>query len=99
MNQVQNNELYDQEEIVSSRIKSENYYMYENVDEKSNKGKRSQKDIEEKIRNGEFQLLKSKSSFDIDNINRHCNSFILGLDQLRIEIKNYKSPRVINDLF
>ncbi|WP_141546543.1 hypothetical protein, partial [Acinetobacter baumannii] len=85
--------------IISSRIQSENYYLYETVDVETQHGTKSKKDIDNKIKNGNFESINARSSLDISNINLHNNSFILKLDAMKKEIAEYKLPRAINDLF
>ncbi|WP_143112370.1 hypothetical protein, partial [Acinetobacter baumannii] len=89
----------EEENIISSRIQSENYYLYETVDVETQHGTKSKKDIDNKIKNGNFESINARSSLDISNINLHNNSFILKLDAMKKEIAEYKLPRAINDLF
>ncbi|MBN6523207.1 NACHT domain-containing protein [Acinetobacter pittii] len=89
----------EEENIISSRIQSENYYLYETVDVETQHGTKSKKDIDNKIKNGNFESINARSSLDLSNINLHNNSFILKLDAMKKEIAEYKLPRAINDLF
>lgn len=83
----------------SSRVQSENYYLYETIDIKSEHGTKNKKEIEDKIKSGNFELITSRSTFNLSNVNLHNNQFILKLDEIKIKIKEYKKPRVINELF
>lgn len=83
----------------SSRLLSENYYLYETIDVKSEHGTKKGIEVREKMESEGFVNINSNHSFKLENINYYVNNFILELDEMKNKIYQYERSNSVDDLF
>lgn len=81
------------------KSKSENYYLYENIDDTSEHGTRTKQEIKEMMTSKEYVSLSGKHKNNLEKVVIHTNLYTQKLDRIKNKINELKEVKSLNDLF
>ena len=87
------------ESNMQNKNESDNYYLYETIDDKSIHGKTSKSEVEKMIKNENFYPIESKFSNHIKDIVIKTNLYTMSLTEKIKQIEKLEESKNIKDLF
>jgi predicted NACHT family NTPase len=87
------------ESNIQNKNESDNYYLYETIDDKSIHGKTSKSEVEKMIKNENFYPIESKFSNHIKDIVIKTNLYTMSLTEKIKQIEKLEESKNIKDLF
>lgn len=90
---------FKSEKIDSDKFKSENYYLYEKIEDESEHGKCNKEQVDNTIKIENFEKINAKYNSDLSQLKLAISIYNSKLDKIKEKIDFYKKPKSINDLF
>lgn len=88
----------DKDDEVEKNL-SENYYLYEKIDDTSEHGIKTKKELEEMMETNEYVSIKSKYTNNLESVVLHTNLYTTKLDKIKKKINELKEIKSLNELF